>query len=152
MNVDKNRGFTLIEMMVVIAVVGILSAAVLAGLSPARNKAKDSRIISGVQQARSIVETLYDPVSGLYPAGEPADTSYGAVKADVAKAGGTLTYTTDSGNSFTISSVLKSDGTKYYCVDSSGTVQIGTSPGAGTGACPGGGAPAAPPAGGPPAI
>ncbi|MDO8752021.1 MAG: type II secretion system protein, partial [Candidatus Wolfebacteria bacterium] len=65
----KNEGFTLIEMMVVIAVVGILSAAVLAGLAPSRNKAKDARIVSGVQQARAVVEGLYDPFSGGYPPG-----------------------------------------------------------------------------------
>ena len=80
--IKKSEGFTLIEMMVVIAVVGILSAAVLAGLAPSRNKAKDARIQSGVLQAKVIVEGLYDPFSGGYPANEPVTAAgYASVEA-----------------------------------------------------------------------
>lgn len=129
--IHKKEGFTLIEMMVVIAVVAILSAAVLAGLAPSRNKAKDSRIISGVQQARAVVEGLYDPFSGGYPVSEPAAAvGYASVEADVVKLNTTgLTYTA-SGGSFAISASLASGGS--YCVDSAGTVNNGTS---GSGSC-----------------
>lgn len=51
-------GFTLIEMLVVVAVIGILSSVLLTGLGPARDKAKDSRIVTEVNQARAIAATL----------------------------------------------------------------------------------------------
>lgn len=52
-------GFTLIEMLVVVAVIGLLSSVLLTALGPARDKARDSRIIQEVNQVRSLAETLY---------------------------------------------------------------------------------------------
>ena len=56
---NQNKGFTLIEMLVVIAIVGILSATVLTALGPSRKKAKDSRIISDINQIRVQAEIFY---------------------------------------------------------------------------------------------
>ncbi len=61
----KNRGFTLIELLVVIAIIGILSSVVLVSLNSARNRGKDTRVISAVQQLRTIFEGGY--VNGAYP-------------------------------------------------------------------------------------
>lgn len=120
-------------MMVVIAVVGILSAAVLAGLAPSRNKAKDARIQSGVQQARAVVEGLYDPFSGGYPPTEPtAVAGYASVEADINKLNNNAGLTYSGGATFAISASLASGGS--YCVDSAGTVNNGTS---GSGSCGG---------------
>ncbi|TSA46386.1 type II secretion system protein [bacterium] len=62
MNENKycEKGFTLIEMLVVVAVIGLLSSVILTALGPAKDKAKDSRIIQEVNQVRSIAETLYN--------------------------------------------------------------------------------------------
>jgi len=56
----STKGFTLIEMLVVVAVVGILASVILTTLEPARNKAKDTRIIQEVNQIRSLAESMYD--------------------------------------------------------------------------------------------
>ncbi len=89
-NKSCSAGFTLIEMLVVIAMIGILSAVVLTALGPSRDKAKDARIISDVNQARAIAEGYYNPTSGTYPAGtiqsaltatiSDADSNYGYTK------------------------------------------------------------------------
>jgi len=62
----KNKGFTLIEMLVVIAMIGLLSAVVLVALGPSRNKAKDARIMSDVKQIVAIGQTFYDPTNSTY--------------------------------------------------------------------------------------
>jgi len=49
------KGFTLIELLVVIAIIGILASVVLIGFPSATKKAKDSRVISAIGQARTIM-------------------------------------------------------------------------------------------------
>ena len=58
--IHLRNGFTLIEMLVVVAVIGILSSVVLTALGPARDKAKDTRIQEELAQVPSFAETLYD--------------------------------------------------------------------------------------------
>jgi len=59
MKYTNNKGFTLIELLVVISIIGFLSSVVLASLSTARLKARDSLIISEVLQLRTLLESEY---------------------------------------------------------------------------------------------
>ncbi|MCX6737113.1 MAG: prepilin-type N-terminal cleavage/methylation domain-containing protein [Candidatus Parcubacteria bacterium] len=70
----KNKGFTLIEMMIVIAIIAILSGLVLGGLSSARAKARDSRRISALKTFQALVEANYNSGNNTYPAGDAAGT------------------------------------------------------------------------------
>lgn len=49
------RGFTLIELLVVIAIIGILASIVLVSFPGANKKAKDSRVVGAISQARTIM-------------------------------------------------------------------------------------------------
>jgi len=49
------KGFTLIELLVVIAIIGILASIVLVSFPGATKKAKDSRIVSAIAQARTVM-------------------------------------------------------------------------------------------------
>lgn len=80
---QTKRGFTLIELLVVIAIIGILSAVVLASLQTARQKARDARRISDVNQVQLALELYFDasqsyPITGASPYAVPAVLSTGA--------------------------------------------------------------------------
>src|SRR3989344_6738941 len=114
---NNQQGFTLIEMMVVIAVIGILSAAVLAGLGPSRAKARDARIISGLNQIRTIAETVYNPVNnnpynGLVEAAA-------SVTDDIESQGTSVDIDVATPFEYSASAKLASSD-EIYCVDSSG--------------------------------
>jgi prepilin-type N-terminal cleavage/methylation domain-containing protein len=52
----NKKGFTLIELMVVIAIVGILSAVILASLGNAKKKARDTSIRQSVLEMKKLLE------------------------------------------------------------------------------------------------
>ena len=128
----RNEGFTLIEMMVVIAVVGILSAAVLAGLGGSRDKARDARVISGLNQIRVIAESNYQPTSNTpYSQIDPTGGNIAAsVKADIDKqlSGGASASIVVSGYTYKAYATLPS-GAGTFCVDSAGSAGTEALPG-----------------------
>ena len=129
------QGFTLIELLVVIAIIGILSGIVLTSLNTARQKAKDARVISGTQQSRVTLETVYD--GSAYPgltggeassANTPA-TAFPAgvvtLQTDATAQGGAITMqiatnASSIATAYAIYGQLVSDSTKYFCIDSTG--------------------------------
>ncbi|PIR05204.1 MAG: hypothetical protein COV57_00355 [Candidatus Liptonbacteria bacterium CG11_big_fil_rev_8_21_14_0_20_35_14] len=71
MNYLKNRqGFTLIEMLVVVGIIGVLASLVLVGLGGARDAGADAKRISNLNQIRNSLE-LYYLRSGSYPDNPP---------------------------------------------------------------------------------
>ena len=75
----EQKGFTLIEMLVVVAIVGLLSSVVVIGLSGARAKARDARRVADIREIQNDLEIDYDNVTGYpaavngHPPGEPKD-------------------------------------------------------------------------------
>ena len=63
----NRKGFTLIEMLVVIAIIGLLSSVVIIGLSGAREKARDAKRIADIRQIQNGLEVAYESATG-YPA------------------------------------------------------------------------------------
>jgi prepilin-type N-terminal cleavage/methylation domain-containing protein len=129
----QNKGFTLIEMLVVVGMIGVLAAAVLTALGPSRNKAKDARIISAVNQAAALIEAKHDGTT--FPLTIAADPVYVQLKADADANNGELLSGTDK-NSFAVYSKLSSDAAQFYCVDSTGMRKTAGNPGAGALKCP----------------
>jgi prepilin-type N-terminal cleavage/methylation domain-containing protein len=60
MSIRSRRGFTLIEMMVVIAIIGILSSLFLVGFQGYRNSANDTATISAIHKAQLALEQCYN--------------------------------------------------------------------------------------------
>lgn len=65
MKISK-RGFTLIELMVIISIIGLMSSVVLSAISSARVKARDTQRIRDLQEISKAVELYYDKY-GYYP-------------------------------------------------------------------------------------
>ena len=66
LNKNKERGFTLIELMIVIAIVAVLSGIILSNMSDARKKGKDAQILTDLAQAKLALSNYYS-VHGSYP-------------------------------------------------------------------------------------
>ncbi len=126
-------GFTLIEMLVVVAIIGLLSSVVLNALGPARNKAKDARIMQEVGQVRDIAETVYNghyPESiAVTPGVTPSNGDLASLDSDIATQGGELHVVLSSDSATFIAysklNTLATDQsgteqTQYYCLDSGG--------------------------------
>lgn len=111
---NKIKGFTLIELLVVIAIIGLLASMVLVAVSTARNKAKDARIRSSIQQLRVLAEA--NSTDGTY-----ATVTNAILTGDISTQGGTLVQTISTGGtSYCASSSLPSGSPANFCLDTTG--------------------------------
>jgi prepilin-type N-terminal cleavage/methylation domain-containing protein len=62
----NNKGFTLIEILIVISIIGLLSAATLIGLGGFRAQGRDARRLSDLRQIQNALE-LYYANNSVYP-------------------------------------------------------------------------------------
>lgn len=72
----SRRGFTLIEMLIVIAIIGILSSIVLVGLGPVQRRGRDARRQSDLHGAQTALELYYNKC-GHYPGGSNCEAASG---------------------------------------------------------------------------
>ena len=76
-NSKFNRlGFTLIEVLIVVAIIGILASVVLVGLGPLQKQGRDTRRISDLRQVQAGLELYYNKC-GYYPGAEQAGQTCG---------------------------------------------------------------------------
>jgi prepilin-type N-terminal cleavage/methylation domain-containing protein len=134
----SKSGFTLIEMLVVVGIIGILSSVLLTALGPARDKAKDSRIIQQMNQIRSLAETIYDGdydgIEELPSIGTVSNDNLRALVDDILLQGGEVYLYKSSAKGASsyilfskLNQQLEEEGTfvtQYYCLESGGKSAI----------------------------
>jgi len=124
MKFKKQTGFTLIELLVVIAIIGILASIVLVSFPGAQKKAKDSRVIGAVAQARTVM-TYMQANDGDFTNFSCTATDMVNLCAEVAANNGNVALSivkVGSGASATacMSATLTAVTNQFYCADSSG--------------------------------
>jgi len=110
----NKKGFTLIELLVVIAIIGILAGVVLVSLSGARTSAKDARIISEMDQLRTVAE-LYYAKNNKY-GGFCGDSDYKMIEDDIKSQTSGEISCNDSDDKYCVKVKLNSG--KWRCIDS----------------------------------
>jgi prepilin-type N-terminal cleavage/methylation domain-containing protein len=124
-------GFTLIEMLVTVAIIGVLATVVLTELKPVKDKAKDTRIIQEINQIRSLAESLYNGNYDNLEELPKANIEYRDLEIlvnDINSQGGNVHINKSSdGNRYAVYTILNQKKGKepnlidqYYCVDSEG--------------------------------
>ena len=122
------KGFTLVELLIVIAIIGVLSALLMANFIGVRQRARDAQRKSDLRQIQSALE-LYRSDLGLYP------TTQNGPACDTAFSSGTTIYMAkvpcDPTNSSFYNSnyYYYSDGSVYYvvaCLENSSDSQAKT--------------------------
>lgn len=77
----KRKGFTLIEILIVVAIIGILASVVLVGLGPVQRRGRDARRISDLRQVQTGLELYYNK-HGIYPSTSDWPTLQSTLKGD----------------------------------------------------------------------
>ncbi len=62
----ESAGFTLVELLVVISIIGLLSSVVLTSVNSARMKARDARRLADIKQIQNAMQIYYED-NGAYP-------------------------------------------------------------------------------------
>jgi len=121
---NKKKAFTLIELLIVIAIIGILSGAVIVAMSGTQESAIDSRIKASMAQLRSSIE-IYGLVNGANYTGLESDSEISLLIDDIESQVGTPTVNiSGSGDRYCLSTNLKSSN-ELWCIDSAGFAGLG---------------------------
>ena len=124
----KLKGFTIIELLIVVAIVGILATIVIVSLREASERSRDAKIVTDVVQVRKIAEEMYIQefsYDNLCSGGD-LNTSYSeslqTIKDDIENYyGGSNIITCYSGQrSYCVSAPLTGATTQYFCIDDEG--------------------------------
>jgi prepilin-type N-terminal cleavage/methylation domain-containing protein len=126
-NIDAQKGFTLMELLIVIAIIGIFSAVILASLDQSRTNAANASIKENLITIRSQAAIYFD-TNASYGAGALLCTTNNSLFRDptitsallsIAQANGGISPTCKSSStSWLVLAQLKSGG--YWCVDYTG--------------------------------
>jgi len=117
----------LIELLIVVAIVGILATIVIVSLREASDRTRNTKIVTNVTQIRKVAEDMYlqetDGYENLCSSGT-LNTAYSdslvILKNDIEKYGGTNIVCYSSRYDYCVSVQLGGQEVKYFCIDDTG--------------------------------
>ena len=126
-------GFTLIDLLVVIGIIGLLAGIVVVAVTSVRRDAFDTRIKNNVRQLRLLAESAYDANGATYldwTTASSIQSELTAVIEDLDEAYGNdssqYTLIESEAKEFCVSAALHSINGQYYCIDHNGVFRTTT--------------------------
>jgi len=129
----KEKGFTLVELLVVVSVIAILASVVLVNLRGARERAMDTRVISSLGQVRAVAEIIhsrtgsYFNLCGMTPIDSLASTTVDGlvvlrddINANNGAAGHATCFTPSPHTEYCVLSALNETPAAFWCINSAG--------------------------------
>jgi prepilin-type N-terminal cleavage/methylation domain-containing protein len=110
----KKKGFTLIELLVVIAIIGILASIVLVSLGGARTRARDARVMSDMDQIKTMAETIYSGEGSYASVVNNGDIN--TLMSDMTNQGATNILRVANANGYCVEALMP--GGRWACVNS----------------------------------
>ena len=146
---NKQKGFSMVELLIVITIIGVLSTIVLSSLSSSRAKAYDTKTKQQLSRFRTAAEiyftnqtpTNYGPATPICTAGIFSETSEvngnpHAYIDPLNLPNGTQVVCGSVDSAYAVKATLYS-GSEYWCVDSTGASRMTVGPiGASVTVCP----------------
>ena len=140
----SRKGFTLVEIMIVVAIISLLAAIAIPNLLRARHNANESAAIAAVRTISTACESFRSAQTPpTYPANLAAlgaaappyidGALAGAVAAATSKQGYFYTYALVNANQYTVTAtpaVVGTTGTRIFFVDESGVIRLNNAAGA----------------------
>lgn len=120
----RSGGFTLVELLAVLAIISLLVAVVLVSMGQSKNRARDAVITTSLMEIRNAAEFLYDKLQASYEGVcDSTDTTlssdgdFGRIKAYIEKQRGFISCK-DSETAYAVISTLNA--ADCWCIDSLG--------------------------------
>ncbi len=123
----KISGFSVLEILVVVAIIAVLVTLVLYGVGRSKDKARDNAIRNAIRQMRWEAEIVYDTKGGSYKNWATApeiQPQLSTLKAEIDKHYGVANQYVlcdSQRKEYCASAPLKAEASKQYCIDATGT-------------------------------
>jgi prepilin-type N-terminal cleavage/methylation domain-containing protein len=121
------KGFTLIEILIVVAIIGILATIVIVSLREASDRGRNTKIVAGVVQVRKIAEDMYLQEATGYEGlclndgtgGVGSNIDMQTIEADIGQFGRSLDCYSEQYH-YCVSVELMGENANYFCIDDNG--------------------------------